>query len=193
MSAPTRIVIADDQEAIRHGFRLVPDARPDMQVVGEAGDGETAVALARRARADVVLADIRMPRLDGLEVTRRLAGPGVEDPIRVIVVTTFDLDEYAWIPVLGGERVRPKLVIAALLVPTLILTWRASLHLKLMFDGFRITDDVTGVPPWSLWAQAGLVWIWGVSLAAALLAYHRATRTRARRSVQSRETTLVRE
>jgi DNA-binding NarL/FixJ family response regulator len=90
----TSIVIADDQEAIRHGFRLVLDAQPDMQVVGEAADGETAVGLARRVRPDVVLADIRMPRLDGLEVTRRLAGPEAEDPLRVIVVTTFDLDEY---------------------------------------------------------------------------------------------------
>ncbi len=92
--AVTRVVIADDQDAIRHGFRLILDAQPDMQVVGEAGDGETAVALARRVQADVVLADIRMPRMDGLELTRRLAGPDVDEPIRVIVVTTFDLDEY---------------------------------------------------------------------------------------------------
>ena len=90
----TRVLIADDQEAIRHGFRLMLDAQPDIQVVGEAAHGETAVSLARRVRPDVVLADIRMPRMDGLEVTRRLAGPDVEDPIRVIVVTTFDLDEY---------------------------------------------------------------------------------------------------
>jgi DNA-binding NarL/FixJ family response regulator len=92
--AVTRVVIADDQQAIRHGFRLMLDAQPDMQVVGEAPDGETALALAHRVRPDVVLADIRMPRLDGLELTRRLAGPDVADPIRVIVVTTFDLDEY---------------------------------------------------------------------------------------------------
>jgi DNA-binding NarL/FixJ family response regulator len=90
----TRVVIADDEEAIRHGFRLMLDAQPDMQVVGEAPNGETALALAHRVRPDVVLADIRMPRLDGLELTRRLAGPDVADPIRVIVVTTFDLDEY---------------------------------------------------------------------------------------------------
>jgi DNA-binding NarL/FixJ family response regulator len=89
-----RVLIADDQEAIRHGFRLILDSQPDMQVVGAAADGETALSLARRLRPDVVLMDIRMPRVDGLEVTRRLAGPGVAEPTRVIVVTTFDLDEY---------------------------------------------------------------------------------------------------
>ncbi|MFA7768090.1 response regulator [Streptomyces sp. NRRL S-448] len=84
----TRILIADDQEDIRSGFRLILDSQPDMTVVGEAADGESAVALARELRPDVVLADIRMPRLDGLEVTRLLA------PQTRVVVTTFDLDEY---------------------------------------------------------------------------------------------------
>ena len=90
----TRIVIADDQENVRSGFRLILDAQPDMQVVGEASDGASAVELARLLRPDVLLADIRMPKLDGLEVTRLLAGPDVADPVRVVVVTTFDLDEY---------------------------------------------------------------------------------------------------
>ncbi|MFD8882010.1 response regulator [Streptomyces erythrochromogenes] len=85
----TRILIADDQEDIRSGFRLILDSQPDMTVVGEAADGERAVVLARQLRPDVVLADIRMPRLDGLEVTRLLA-----PETRVVVVTTFDLDEY---------------------------------------------------------------------------------------------------
>ncbi|WP_046777604.1 response regulator [Streptomyces yangpuensis] len=85
----TRILIADDQEDIRSGFRLILDSQPDMTVVGEAADGESTVALARQLRPDVVLADIRMPRLDGLEVTRLLA-----PETRVVVVTTFDLDEY---------------------------------------------------------------------------------------------------
>ncbi|WP_329382206.1 response regulator transcription factor [Streptomyces sp. NBC_01351] len=85
----TRILIADDQEDIRSGFRLILGSQPDMTVVGEAADGESAVALARELRPDVVLADIRMPRLDGLEVTRLLASQ-----TRVLVVTTFDLDEY---------------------------------------------------------------------------------------------------
>jgi DNA-binding NarL/FixJ family response regulator len=90
----TRIVIADDQENVRSGFRLILDAQPDMQVVGEAADGAAAVELARLLKPDVLLADIRMPKLDGLEVTRLLAGPDVEEPVRVVVVTTFDLDEY---------------------------------------------------------------------------------------------------
>ncbi|MEU1047352.1 response regulator transcription factor [Streptomyces sp. NPDC005897] len=91
---PTRILIADDQEDVRSGFRLILGSQPDMTVVGEAADGLTAVDLARSLRPDLILADIRMPGLDGLELTRRLAGPGVPDPMRVLVVTTFDHDDY---------------------------------------------------------------------------------------------------
>jgi DNA-binding NarL/FixJ family response regulator len=91
-----RILIADDQAVVRSGFRAIFEDEPDLEVVGEAGDGLAAVELARRRRADVVLMDVRMPGLDGLEATRRLAGPGVEDPIDVIVVTTFDLDDYVF-------------------------------------------------------------------------------------------------
>jgi DNA-binding NarL/FixJ family response regulator len=91
-----RILIADDQAVVRSGFRAIFEDEPDLEVVGDAGDGLAAVELARRRRADVVLMDVRMPGLDGLEATRRLAGPGVEDPIDVIVVTTFDLDDYVF-------------------------------------------------------------------------------------------------
>jgi DNA-binding NarL/FixJ family response regulator len=120
VSRVTRVLIADDQPAIRHGFRLMIEAQPDMSVVGEAADGETAVSLARRVSADVVLADVRMPRLDGLEVTRRLAGPGVTDPVRVIVVTTFDLDEYVHSALRHGacgfllKRAGPVLLVEAI-------------------------------------------------------------------------------
>ncbi|MFF3001674.1 response regulator [Kitasatospora sp. NPDC057940] len=88
----TRIVIADDQATVREGFRHILDLQPDMEVLAVAGDGDEALELARRLRPDVLLADIRMPRMDGLELTRRLAeeSPGV----RVVIVTTFDLDEY---------------------------------------------------------------------------------------------------
>ncbi|GAB2597234.1 DNA-binding response regulator [Paractinoplanes abujensis] len=89
-----RILLADDQEAVRVGFRLVLDSQPDMEVVGEASDGLQAVELAAALNPDVVLADIRMPRMDGLEVTRRLAGLDATSPMRVVVVTTFELDEY---------------------------------------------------------------------------------------------------
>jgi DNA-binding NarL/FixJ family response regulator len=91
-----RILIADDQAVVRSGFRAILEDEPDLEVVGDAGDGLAAVELARRRSADVVLMDIRMPRLDGLEATRRLTGPGVDDPIDVIVVTTFDLDDYVF-------------------------------------------------------------------------------------------------
>ncbi|MFD8939277.1 response regulator [Streptomyces sp. NPDC059578] len=90
----TRILLADDQDDVRSGFRLILGSQPDMTVVGEAADGLAAVSLARELRPDLVIADIRMPGLDGLEVTRRLAGPGVADPVRVLVVTTFDHDDY---------------------------------------------------------------------------------------------------
>ena len=89
-----RILLADDHEDIRTAYRIILDAQPDMQVVADAADGRTALQLARRIRPDVVLADIRMPHLDGLDLTRQLAGPDVADPLRVVVVTTFDLDEY---------------------------------------------------------------------------------------------------
>ncbi len=88
------VLIADDQAMVRGGLRLILEDQPDLVVVGEAADGAEAVALARRLRPDVCLVDVRMPLLDGIEVTRALAGPGVADPLRVVVVTTFDLDEY---------------------------------------------------------------------------------------------------
>jgi DNA-binding NarL/FixJ family response regulator len=116
----TRILIADDQENIRSGFRLILDSQPDMRVVGEAADGLSALEQARHLRPDVVLADIRMPRLDGLEVTRQLAGPDVADPLKVVVVTTFDLDEYVHTALRHGacgfllKRSGPTLLIEAI-------------------------------------------------------------------------------
>jgi DNA-binding NarL/FixJ family response regulator len=89
-----RVLIADDQPLMRTGFRMILDAEPDLAVVGEAADGDEAVRLAAHVRADVALMDIRMPGVDGIEATRRLAGDGVQDPVRVLILTTFDLDEY---------------------------------------------------------------------------------------------------
>ncbi|MEU4229026.1 response regulator transcription factor [Nonomuraea sp. NPDC026600] len=91
-----RVLIADDQQLVRTGFQMILDAQPDMEVVAAVADGAEAVSEARRLRPDVCLLDIRMPKLDGIEVTRALAGPGVENPMRVVIVTTFDLDEYVY-------------------------------------------------------------------------------------------------
>ena len=99
-----RVVVADDQEIIRTGLRMILDAHPDIDVVGEAVDGREAVALARRLRPDVCLFDIRMPDLDGIEATRQLAGPDVRDPLAVVVITTFDLDEYVHGALKAGAR-----------------------------------------------------------------------------------------
>jgi DNA-binding NarL/FixJ family response regulator len=89
-----RILLADDQALVRTGFRLVLSSEEGLQVVGEAANGREAVALARRVRPDVVVMDIRMPEMDGIEATRALAGPGVGDPVKVLILTTFDLDAY---------------------------------------------------------------------------------------------------
>jgi DNA-binding NarL/FixJ family response regulator len=99
-----RVVVADDQEIARTGLTMILDAQPDIEVVGQAADGERAVEIARRLRPDVCLFDIRMPRVDGVEATRRLAGPGVADPLAVVVITTFDLDEYVHAALKAGAR-----------------------------------------------------------------------------------------
>ncbi|MGA5818566.1 response regulator [Kitasatospora sp. NPDC094028] len=114
-----RLLIADDQEMVRRGMRRILENQPDMVVVGEAADGVAAVAEARRLRPDVALVDIRMPRMDGLEVVRLLAGPGVAEPVKVVVVTTFDLDEYVYPALRNGasgfllKRSGPALLVEA--------------------------------------------------------------------------------
>ena len=99
-----RVLVADDQEIIRTGLRMILDAQHGIEVVGEAADGSEAVALARQLRPDVCLFDIRMPVLDGIEATRRLAGPDVDQPLAVVVITTFDLDEYVHGALKAGAR-----------------------------------------------------------------------------------------
>jgi DNA-binding NarL/FixJ family response regulator len=91
-----RVVVADDQTLVRAGFRLLVDSASDLEVVGEAVDGAEAVELARRERPAVVLMDIRMPRMDGLEATRRIAADELLAGVRVLILTTFDLDEYVY-------------------------------------------------------------------------------------------------
>ena len=99
-----RVLVADDQEIVRTGLAMILEAQPDIEVVGEAADGREAVALARRLRPDVCLLDVRMPELDGIEATRQLAGPEVDDPLAVVVITTFDLDDYVYGALKAGAR-----------------------------------------------------------------------------------------
>jgi DNA-binding NarL/FixJ family response regulator len=97
-----RVIVADDQEIVRTGLRMILDAQPDVEVVGEAADGRAAVALARRLRPDVCLFDIRMPELDGIEATRQLSA--TPDGPAIVVITTFDLDDYVYGALEAGAR-----------------------------------------------------------------------------------------
>ena len=99
---PIRVVVADDQEIVRTGLRMILDAQPGVEVVGEAGDGRAAVDAARRLRPDVCLLDIRMPGTDGIEATRQILA--VPDAPAVVVITTFDLDEYVYGALRAGAK-----------------------------------------------------------------------------------------
>lgn len=98
------VLVADDQELVRTGLAMILDAQPDIEVVGQAVNGREAIELAQQLRPDVCLLDIRMPELDGLEATRRLAGPDVVDPTAIVIITTFDLDEYVHSALKAGAR-----------------------------------------------------------------------------------------
>lgn len=114
----TRVLIVDDQSLVRAGFRLILESQPDLEVLGEAPDGYEGVAMARRLRPDVVLMDVRMPKLDGLEATRQIMAGGAGG-CRIIMLTTFDLDEYVYGALRAGacgfllKDVTPEQLIAA--------------------------------------------------------------------------------
>ncbi len=99
-----RVLVADDQDLVRTGLQMILDAQEEIDVVGTASNGKVAVEMARRLRPDVCLFDIRMPEMDGLEATRLLAGPDVADPMAVVVITTFDLDDYVYGALKAGAR-----------------------------------------------------------------------------------------
>jgi DNA-binding NarL/FixJ family response regulator len=118
--SPTRVVLADDQDLVRAGLRLVIDRAPGLSVVGEAANGHDAVRIAREARADVVLMDIRMPGLDGLAATRRIAADDSLARVRVLILTTFEVDEYVFEALRSGasgflgKGARPEALIDAI-------------------------------------------------------------------------------
>ena len=99
-----RVIVADDQDLVRTGLAMILNAQPGIEVVGEAKDGAEAVRLARELQPDVCLLDIGMPKMDGIEATRALAGPDVEEPIPVVIITTFDRDEYVFGALKAGAR-----------------------------------------------------------------------------------------
>ncbi len=99
-----RVLIADDQELVRAGLAMILDAQPGIEVAGQAANGREAVEMARRLRPDVCLFDIRMPELNGIEATALLAGPDVVEPMAIVVITTFDLDEYVHGALKAGAR-----------------------------------------------------------------------------------------
>ena len=119
-AAPTRVVLADDQDLVRAGLRLMIDHAPGLTVVGDAATGHDAVRLAREARADVVLMDIRMPGLDGLAATRRIAADDSLAQVRVLILTTFEIDEYVFEALRSGasgflgKGARPDALIEAI-------------------------------------------------------------------------------
>jgi DNA-binding NarL/FixJ family response regulator len=148
-----RILIADDHEPVRRNLRRILESEPDLRVVGEASDGQSAIDQARGLRPDVVLVDIRMPRRDGLEVTRTLAGPGVPDPLRVVVITTFDLDEYVYAALRNGacgfllKRSGPALLIEgirAAVAGDMLISPQLTVQLLHHLTGRR--DPVGGEP-----------------------------------------------
>ena len=99
-----RVIVADDQDLVRTGLAMILNAQPGIEVVGEAKDGAEAVRLARELQPDVCLLDIGMPKMDGIEATKALAGPDVEEPIPVVIITTFDRDEYVFGALKAGAR-----------------------------------------------------------------------------------------
>lgn len=99
-----RVVVADDQDLVRTGLTMILNAQPNIEVVGEAANGVDAVELAQRLRPDVCLLDIGMPKMDGIEATAVLAGPDVDNPIPIVIITTFDRDEYVYGALKAGAR-----------------------------------------------------------------------------------------
>jgi DNA-binding NarL/FixJ family response regulator len=150
-----RVLLCDDQALVRSGFRMILDAREDLEVVGEAEDGLQAIALARKLDPDVILMDVRMPELDGVEATRRLVAVGSR--ARILILTTFDLDEYVYEAIRAGasgfllKDVQPSQLVDAIRVVAAGEALLAPTVTRRLLDRFADTlqaDD--GTPPPSL-------------------------------------------
>jgi DNA-binding NarL/FixJ family response regulator len=150
-----RVLLCDDQALVRSGFRMILDAREDLEVVGEAEDGLQAIALARKLDPDVILMDVRMPELDGVEATRRLVAGGSR--ARILILTTFDLDEYVYEAIRAGasgfllKDVQPSQLVDAIRVVAAGEALLAPTVTRRLLDRFADTlqaDD--GAPPPSL-------------------------------------------
>lgn len=149
--APTRVLLVDDQALLRMGFRLVLEAEDDLEVVGEAGDGAEAVRLATELAPDVVLMDVRMPGVNGIEATERLLATGSET--RVLILTTFDLDEYAFAALRAGasgfllKDARPAELVAAIRAVATgdaVVSPRVTRRMLELFSGSLPAADAAG-------------------------------------------------
>jgi DNA-binding NarL/FixJ family response regulator len=148
----TGVLLADDQTLVRAGFRALLDAQPDLEVVGEAADGAQAVELVARRRPDIVLMDIRMPRMDGLEATRRITSDPTLARTRVVVLTTFELDEYVFGALRAGasgfllKDIDPPDLLAAVRVVAGGEALLAPRLTRRLIEAFVEQDRVAGAP-----------------------------------------------
>ena len=144
-----RVLLADDQALVRSGFRMILEARDDLEVVGEAEDGAEAVSLARTLRPDVILMDVRMPALDGIEATRRIVASG--SPARVLILTTYDLDDYVYAAIRAGasgfllKDVEPAQLVEAVRVVARGDALLAPTVTRRLLE--RFADALPGEPP----------------------------------------------
>jgi DNA-binding NarL/FixJ family response regulator len=148
-----RVLIADDQALVRAGFKMILDAEDDLDVVGEAADGSEAVEKARRLKPDVVLMDIRMPQVDGIEATRRVVALDSASPVRVLMLTTFDLNEYVYEALRAGasgfllKDVPPEQLAAGIRVVAQGEALLAPSITKRLIQEFAAAAPVTAAPP----------------------------------------------
>jgi DNA-binding NarL/FixJ family response regulator len=149
----SRVLVADDQALLRHGLQMMIDAQPDLQVVGQAADGAEAVELVARLSPDVVLMDIRMPRMDGVEATRRICGSAGSVGPKVIVLTTFDLDEYVVGALSAGasgfllKDAPPADIISGIRVVTAGNALLAPSVTRRLLDRFATRPQITNMAP----------------------------------------------